>query len=292
CSVDCRGFGEMPDDFLLAQSLQMVDEAGTKGADIVCLPEFAACERHEGRFVPQPIPGEATDSFARLAKKHNMYVIAPLQETVDDQWCYNTAALLDRSGVVVGTYRKTHVCLPDHCEGENTLPGDDVPVFGIDIGRVAITTCMDIHYPELYAVMALKGAEIIFWPTACFDYTGDLIESLVNARAIDTQSFFVTSHYAELPFLAGKTMGRSRIVDPMGRTRADTSHFPGIAIATVDLDQTYPMWYTGAMLKEYPTMRSVFQKTRRPELYGPLVDRGDMEASAERVDAENRSNDL
>ena len=69
---------------------------------------------------------------------------------------------------------------------------------------------MDIHYPEIYTTLALKGAEIIFWPSAAMDYTGDLIESIVNARAVDNQVYFVVSHFVQLPYLAGKHYGRSR----------------------------------------------------------------------------------
>ncbi len=103
------------------------------------------------------------------------------------------------------------------------------------------------------------------------DYTGDLIESLVNARAIDNQVYFVASHFVQTPYLSGKHYGRSRIVDCMGRVRADTGHFEGVAIAEVDLDQTYPMWYEGQRLKEYPTMRRTIFRTRRPELYTQIT---------------------
>jgi hypothetical protein len=83
--------------------------------------------------------------------------------------------------------------------------------------------------------------------------------------------YFVASHFVQAPYLAGKHYGRSRIVDCMGRVRADTGHFEGVAIATVDLDQTYPMWYQGRALEEYPTMRRTIFRTRRPELYGEIV---------------------
>ena len=53
-------------------------------------------------------------------------------------------------------------------------------------------------------MLALKGAEIIFWPSAAMDYTGDLIESLVNARAVDNQVYFVPSHFLQMPYLVGK----------------------------------------------------------------------------------------
>ncbi|MCX5659203.1 MAG: carbon-nitrogen hydrolase family protein [Planctomycetota bacterium] len=253
------------------QCMRLVDEAGQRKADIVCLPEFVGADNRKGNWIAEPVPGPTVQAFAALAAKHRMYVVLPLMEDVGEAKAYNTAVLIGRSGEVVGKYRKTHICLPEFGEGECTLAGDELPVFKTDFGTIAISTCMDIHYPELYAVLTLKGAEIIFWPSGALDYTGDLIESLVNARAIDNQVVMVPSHHIQMPYLAGKPYGRSRIVDCMGRTRADTGHFPGVAVADVDLDETYPMWYSGGMLERYPTMRATIRKTRRPELYGELT---------------------
>jgi len=253
------------------RALKLVEQAGQMQADIVCLPEFSAAPVVDSKFIAEPVPGEATESFGALAAKHKMYVILPLLENTSGEKHYNTAVLIDRTGMIAGKYRKTHLCLPNCHEGDNTLPGDELPVFKTDFGTIGITTCMDIHYPELYTTLALKGAEIIFWPSAAMDYTGDLIESLANARAIDNQVYIVPSHFVQTPYLAGKHYGRSRVVDCMGRVRADTGHFEGVAIAQIDLDQTYPMWYQGNALAEYPTMRKTIFRTRRPELYGEIT---------------------
>jgi len=254
------------------QALALTEEAGRAGADIVCLPEYVASDMPTvGGWSASTIPGAITDAFAKLAAKYKMYVIAPLVEENGSAKPYNTAVLFDRSGAILGRYRKTHLCMPGHQEGEKYSAGNDVPVFQTDFGVIAITICMDLHYPELYNAMALKGAEVIFWPSGAMDYTGDVIESLVNARAVDTQTYFVCSHYLSSPYLVGRPYGRSRVVDCMGRIRADTGHFPGVAVAEVDLDQTYPTWYTGEMKKTYPTMRETFFKSRRPELYGEVV---------------------
>lgn len=254
------------------QALQRVDEAGRRGADIVCLPEFAAAEPGaDGRWMPTAVPGPVVEQFAALAARHRMWVIVPLVEANPGGKPWNTAVLLDRGGALAGRYRKTHLCLPGHEEGETMTPGDELPVFRTDFGTIGLSVCMDLHYPELYTTLALRGAEIIFWPSAAMDYTGDVIESLVNARAMDAQVYFVCSHSVTTPYLVGRPYGRSRIVDCMGRIRADTGHFPGVALAEVDLEQTYPTWYTGVMKQTYPDVRAACFRTRRPELYGELV---------------------
>src|SRR4051812_11327586 len=207
-------------------ALALVERAGQMGADIVCLPEYGATVCKNEKFVSEPLPGPATDAFATLAAKYKMYIACPMLEDVGKTKYYNTTVLLDRAGKIAGKYRKTHLCLPiGGGEGETTLAGDEIPVFKTDFGTIGMTICMDIHYPELYTTLALKGAEIILWPSAAMDYTGDLIESIVNARAVDNQVFFVAAHFVQMPYLAGKHYGRSRVVDPMGRIRADTGHF-------------------------------------------------------------------
>jgi N-carbamoylputrescine amidase len=255
-----------------AQALQLVDEAGRRGADIVCLPEYAAAEHGaDGRWVPAAVPGPVVEEFAALAARHRIWTIVPLIEANAGGKPWNTAVLLDRCGAIAGRYRKTHLCMPEFEEGESLAAGDAVPVFKTDFGTIGLTLCMDLHYPELYTTLALRGAEIIFWSSGAMDYTGDAIESLVKARALDAQVYFVCSHQLETPYLAGRPYGRSRIVDCMGRIRADTGHFPGVALAEVDLEQTYPTWYTGAMQQAYPDFRAALFRTRRPELYGEVV---------------------
>jgi N-carbamoylputrescine amidase len=272
CAVDFGKPDNYSSDIFRQRSLDLVEKAGQENADIVCLPEFsAACLQDDGEKISESIPGPATKAFAGLALRYNMYVLVPLMEKNGNDKPYNTVVILDRQGQITGKYRKTHLCMPDYQEGEVSSPGHEVPVFETDFGTIGIAICMDIHYPELFTTLALKGAEIIFWPTAAMDYTGDSIESLVNARAFDNQVYFVCSHYSQTPYLVGKHYGRSRIVDPMGRIRADTGHFPGIAIASVDLNQTYPTWYQDDMGQAYPTMRETLFKTRRPELYGELT---------------------
>ncbi len=253
------------------QCLRLVDEAGEQKADIVCLPENCGSDFVKREPVPESVPGPATERFAALARKHRMYVILPLVEKTDGPKHYMSAVLIDRQGQIAGIYRKTHLCLPFHGEGEKYIPGNEVPVFKTDFGTIGITICMDLHYPELYRAMALKGAEVIFWPSGAIDYTGDIIESIVNTRAVDQSVWMVPSHHIQLPYLVGRCYGRSRIVDPMGRTRADTGHFPGVAVARMDIDEQYPLWYDGKMKERYPTMRDVIAQTRRPELYGDVA---------------------
>src|SRR6476660_6826795 len=104
CSVHYTpGVSAQPD------ALRAVEQAGKSGADIVCIPEFAAAPVRTEQFASEPIPGPALESFAALASRYKMYVIVPMLEDVGKPRHYNTAVLLDRSGNIAGKYRKTHL---------------------------------------------------------------------------------------------------------------------------------------------------------------------------------------
>jgi predicted amidohydrolase len=256
----------------IARCLEMIDRAGQAQADLVLLPEepdVVGCPGERARDLPEPIPGGPTfNRFAERARANRLYV-AYSQRERDGANAFNTGVLIDRQGQLVGRYRKMHLAPSEEID---VLPGDlGYPVFECDFGRVAIGICMDIHYPEMWRIYAIKGADVLLWPTMAQDYTGDHIESIVNARAIDNQVYFMSSHYIMRPFLTGRSMGHSRLVDPYGRTLADTSHRPGLAVADVDLDVGYETWYTGELKHRFPTLKDAYLGMRRPETYGELT---------------------
>lgn len=257
----------------IERCLEMIDKAGQAQADLVVLPEepdVVGCPSERQKELAEPIPGgRLFKQFAERARTNRIYV-AYSQRECDGSKIYNTGILLDREGELVGKYRKMHLA-PG--EENDILPGDlGYPVFACDFGRVAIGICMDIHYPEMWRIYALKGADVLLFPTMCLDYTGDHIESIVNARAIDNQVYLVSSHFIVYPFLSGRSMGHSRIVDPYGRTLADTSHRPGLAFVDVDLDAGFDTWYSGELKERYPTLKECYLGMRRPETYQELLE--------------------
>lgn len=255
----------------IERALALVAEAARRQPDLIVLPEeidIYGLPEEEVRSMGEPVPGgPIQQKFAEAAAAYKTNIVLCIREK-EDGLLYNTSIVLDRNGQYRGKYRKTHLA-PG--ETDQVQPGDSYPVFPLDFGTIGITVCMDVHYPELWTIMALQGADVIVHPTMWIDYTGNLCESLINARAIDNQIYVVTSHYVQMPFLSGRAMGHARIVDPYGRTRADTGHRPGVAVAEVDLDETYEYWATGELKQKYPTLKECFLGMRRPETYGILT---------------------
>ena len=265
------------------RTLEAAEEAGSKwNADIVVLPELPDVAEFPASIwltiAGEEIPsnGPIQSMFAEIARKYNMYICLDILE-LENGRKYNTAVLLGRNGEYVGKYRKTHLC---PSEDQRVDPGSGYPIFDTDFGKVAISICMDIHSPELYRIYALEGAELILHPTMAYDYTGNHLEPIENARAIDNGVYFAMSRYIKMPFLSGQWMGHARIIDPAGRTRADTGHIPNVACAEIDLDINYEVWYKGELKREYPTLKAAYMKIRRPETYGVLT----------RPDSENKWN--
>jgi predicted amidohydrolase len=184
--------------------------AGQKGVDIACLPEEFAGTRAE------PIPGPTTTALADLARKHRLYVVCPIREQAPDGRQYNTAVLLDRQGQVAGRYRKVFVFWG---EGLN-LGKDGVPVFDTDFGRIALLTCFDLNFDEVWQEAERKGAEIVFWPSA---YGGGVP---LNGYAL-IHNYYIAA------------VGNGNLIDMTGR-EIDSVQRPKSqqAIALVDLDRT------------------------------------------------------
>ena len=265
-------------DVIIQRGLDYIAEAAKMKPDLIVFPEefeYYGLSEEDRQKTGEKIPGgPVMDVFLKAAKKYDTNLVIGLRE-LDDGVKYNTGVVFDRKGNYKGKYRKTHLA-PGECD--EITPGNEYPVFELDFGTIGITICMEIHYQEIFTIMALQGADIIVHPTMWLDYNGILNESLVNARAIDNQIYMVTSHFVRMPYLSGRPMGHARIVDPGGRTRADTGHRPGIAFAQIDLDEGFEYWATGELKEQYPTLKECFLGMRRPETY-KIITRTDSENS-------------
>lgn len=197
-------------DAKIAQASEYLHIAGEHKVDMVCLPEEFACPD------PEPIPGRTTEAIAKLAKQYNMYIVCPICEKDGDNK-YNTAVLIDRNGEIAGYYRKIFVFW-----GENTnLSEEGIKTFDTDFGKIAIFTCFDINFPELWHEADIQDAEIVFWPSA---YGGGMP---LNAYAM-------LYHYYIVP------VGWGNIIDITGENMKDViSPKVNMFIATLDTDRTF-----------------------------------------------------
>jgi beta-ureidopropionase len=197
-------------DKKLRLAIEHLETAAGQGVDIACLPEEFAGNGTEN------IPGPTTDAVAVVARKHHMYVVCPICEQASDGRKYNTAVLLDRDGRVQGRYRKVFPYW-----GERVDPGrEGIGLFDTDFGRIAILTCFDANFDELWQAAERRGAEIVFWPSA---YGGGMP---LNGYATIHNYYVVAAGWGNMIDVFGKT------IEPVTKPR------PQQFIATLDLDRT------------------------------------------------------
>ena len=145
-----------------------------RGAQIVCLQELFASpypcqEEDHGHFaLAEPIPGPTADQLQQAAAEHKVVVIGSLFERRAAGLYHNTTAVFDADGTALGIYRKMHI--PDdplYYEKFYFTPGDlGFRVFATQFGPIGVAICWDQWFPEAARLMALQGAEILFYPTA------------------------------------------------------------------------------------------------------------------------------
>jgi N-carbamoylputrescine amidase len=165
--------GRDPDENL-AKAAAFVEEAAGEGAAVVCLPELFRsqyfCQKEDvGRFdLAEPVPGPTTEALARVARRAEVVVIAPVFERRASGIYHNSAAVIDADGKIAGLYRKMHI--PDdpaYYEKFYFTPGDSgFAAFDTRAGRIAVLICWDQWYPEGARLAALQGASVLFYPTA------------------------------------------------------------------------------------------------------------------------------
>ncbi|MGA8036885.1 MAG: carbon-nitrogen hydrolase [Candidatus Acidiferrales bacterium] len=158
----------------LKRASEFIEEAGAKGAQVVCLPELFQsqyfCQREDVAYfdLAEAVPGPSTEALGKVAKKAGVVIVAPLFERRAAGVYHNSAAILDADGSVAGLYRKMHI--PDdpaYYEKFYFTPGDlGFKAFDTKAGKIATLICWDQWYPEGARLAALHGACILFYPTA------------------------------------------------------------------------------------------------------------------------------
>jgi N-carbamoylputrescine amidase len=158
----------------LGRAAERVRQAAGAGAQIICLPELFRspyfCQRQDPAIfdLAEPIPGPSTERLGRVARETGAVVVASVFERRAPGIYHNTAAILDADGELLGIYRKMHI--PDdplYYEKYYFTPGDlGFRTFDTRFGRIGVLVCWDQWYPEAARLTALRGAQVLLYPTA------------------------------------------------------------------------------------------------------------------------------
>ncbi len=199
----------------IEEIIEVVHREGSRGADIIALPE--TCRGND----PETLDGPTITAIAALAMKHRTYIVCPIYRKEGDRRL-NSAILLDRDGEVVGIYDKVYPFWSEFDLKPPASVGLDAPVYETDFGRVGMAICFDANFPEVWKRLADQGAELVIWPSA---YSAG---TTLQAHALANHFYIVTS-----------TLARDCIVyDITGEEILyDKSEDINISRVTLDLDR-------------------------------------------------------
>ncbi len=268
----------------LARAESLVREAAGRGAQIICLQElfrsqyFCREENAELFALAEPIPGPSTEAFSKLARELKVVIVAPLFERRAAGLYHNTAAVIDADGSLLGLYRKMHI--PDdplYYEKFYFTPGDlGFPNFDTRYGRIGVLVCWDQWYPEGARLSSLRGANILFYPTAIGWHPCEKKQH--GARQLDAWRTIQRSHaIANGIFVAAvnrvgfegppdnglEFWGSSFVTDPFGQLLAE---------ASASREETLVVECDPQQMEEV-RRNWPFLRDRRIDAYSPILER-------------------
>ena len=264
----------------LKKAIARIGEAARKGATIVCLQELFRsqyfCQTEDTALfsLAEAIPGPTTAKLAKVARQHDVVLVASLFERRAAGVYHNTAVIFDKDGSIVGKYRKMHI--PDdplYYEKFYFTPGDlGFQAHKTTGGNCGVLVCWDQWFPEAARLTALQGAQFLFYPTAIGWLPGEreemnlaqhqAWETMQRAHAISNGVFVVAVNRVGLEGQL-QFWGQSFVADPLGRILAKASSTEEeILIVECDLnliEQTRQNW--------------PFLRDRRIDAYAPITQR-------------------
>ncbi len=253
---------------------KLIGEAKERGADYVLTPEMTnLMEVNRDRFFSAIVPEENDASlamFREIARRLSIYLhVGSLAVRVTPEKAANRAFLIDPRGEIVARYDKIHMFDVDLTGGESYResrsyrPGELAVLYDLPWGRLGVTICYDLRFPQLYRALAEAGASYLAIPSAFTKQTGEAHWHVLNrARAIENGCFVLAAAQGGKHENGRETFGHSLIVDPWGRILAEGGTEPGVIFAEID-----PAQITAARGR-IPSL----QHGRRFELVEPMAE--------------------
>lgn len=231
----------------LKKVLPMISEAADNGADLIAFPEALLClgdQDAAGKKIAETIPGDTVRLFQEEAQKRNISILMgsiPEKDAENPGKTFNTSVLMDRKGELVGVYQKIHlfdVDLPTgrFMESDTVSAGKELVCCDHEIGKIGLTICYDLRFPNLYQRLTTLGAQIIFNVAAFTHETGKAHWlPLLRARAIENQVYIAASGQYGWHGKKRRTFGHSVLIDPWGKVIAEAPDGEGIIYGDIDL---------------------------------------------------------
>jgi nitrilase len=228
----------------IATMRRLVGEAAARGALLVTLPEYwpimGMSDADKVAHAEQPGSGPIQDAMAGAAREHGIWLIGGTLPLVsgDAAKVMNTTLVYDPQGQAVGRYDKIHLFGftrggESYDEARTIVPGEAVGSFEAPFGRVGLSVCYDLRFPELYRAMGECALIVV---PAAFTHTTGIAhwEVLLRARAIENQCYVLASAQGGTHANGRRTFGHSMLVDPWGEVKAVLKEGEGVISGALD----------------------------------------------------------
>ncbi len=253
--------------------IKMIADAAGSGAQVVGLqeifhgPYFCAEQDPKWYDTAEPEDGPTVSRMREVAREHGIVLIVPWYEEEQPGVYYNTACVIERDGTILGKYRKTHIPHVGPCFWEKFYfkPGNlGYPVWETSVGRIGLIICYDRHFPEVARELGLKGAELVFNPSATVESLSRYLWELEQPAHAVANGFWIAASNrvgVEAPLNNNKFYGSSYFCSPRGKIIAQASDSEDeVLVADLDLDEIREVRNTWQFFRD-----------RRPETYGELA---------------------
>ncbi|MBC7462347.1 MAG: carbon-nitrogen hydrolase family protein [Thermoleophilia bacterium] len=252
---------------------RLVRVAAARGARVIALPEkwSAIGDADVLHANAEPADGPTLTKVSGWARELEVWILAGsvITRDPDEERLRNLSVLIGPDGRQHAWYAKSHMFDVDvdgvsYRESDASRPGNEIVTAEIDGLTVGLTVCYDLRFPELYRLLALRGARVVFVPAAFTERTGrDHWEPLLRARAIENQCFVVAPNVFGDHGGGKVSYGRSMIIDPWGTVLATAPDGEGVIASDLDLDAV------DRVRAAIPALEH-----RRPDLYRMLGEQG------------------
>lgn len=228
----------------LSEAERLIEQAVKAGAKLVALPEYFAIMgiKDTDKVAAREVEGKGPiqNFLSRMAKRHGIWLVGgsvPLAASTPDK-VRNSCLVYDDKGKQVARYDKIHLFGLDlgneHYREEKTIePGTQIVVIDTPFGRIGLSICYDLRFPELYR--AMKDVDMILVPSAFTATTGKAhFETLVRARAIENQAYVIAPAQGGYHLSGRETHGDTMIVDPWGVVLDRLPRGSGVVMANIN----------------------------------------------------------
>jgi nitrilase len=228
----------------LATAARLVAEAAAGGATLVTLPEYwpimGMKDADKVAHAEQPGAGPIQDFMAQAAREHGIWLIGGTLPLVskEEGKVLNTTLVFDPQGKPVARYDKIHLFgftkgSESYNESATIVPGESVGSFDAPFGRVGLSVCYDLRFPELYRAMGECALIVV---PAAFTHTTGMAhwEVLLRARAIENQCYVLASAQGGTHRNGRRTFGHSMLIDPWGEVKAVLREGEGVVSGELD----------------------------------------------------------